>query len=188
MHQARPALAAATSTAAQAAGVTPLMAQLERTLHRIAANGGELPNNPRLGERLGHRRQPIQRALNRLRRNGRIQIERRGNQRRITVLSAGVRTDWGEARPGHAPYSSTPRGTSTTSVATAEQVDVVEAGRPPAPAARSIPTGPTSSCQYPLWADGEKPNGCYCSAPSVRGRSYCADHYKRFCAAGGAKA
>lgn len=33
------------------------------------------------------------------------------------------------------------------------------------------------NCQYPLWTN--KPNGRYCDAPAILGRSYCSKHYQR---------
>ena len=35
------------------------------------------------------------------------------------------------------------------------------------------------TCQFPLWPNGEKPDGTYCGEPVKSGSSYCPDHHKR---------
>lgn len=159
--------------------ITPLMDKIERIVARHAGGAIPMPNNPVLGELAGSCRRSTARALNRLEVAGRINIERDGFRRRIT-LASGVGTAWGQSRPGHAPYSTHPKGSIVPPKERKPQSRPLAASIPAwvAPQiteTRIVLTGPTPTCQYPLWADGARPNGMHCDAPSTQ-RSMCAEH------------
>ena len=162
------------------ATITALMKVVEAVLVRISTNGSTMPNNPMLGQRCGGRgRSSMDRALRRLASIGHIQIEYRHGLRRVFVVQCGRWTDWGEARKGHAPFSTTPRPP--------------KGWKPPQPVAIEQPrafvravvffqpepepryAGPRT-CQWPMWSDQGKSTGVYCDAPVNGKGSYCAAH------------
>lgn len=180
--------------------VSPDARLIEHILRRLARCGQSMPNNPILGEMAGGRhRQSIVKALERLRRAGiiRIDVDRALALRRVTFPDDGTTTDWGDARPGHAPFSSRPRGSpSQPRPRSAESRPMAVRSAPdlppsagqsagavtptptatPAPAIAAVFIGPAPVCQWPGWADGEQPSGRYCGQPSQPGRSWCTEH------------
>ncbi len=166
--------------------ITRTMEEVARIVNRLANARGEMPTNPILGDLAGNRgRSSVFRALRRLAHANIITIERKGDRRRCTVVETGRSTDWGEARPGHSPYIHRRPGDATP----CKPLRKVRApqSRPmpselPAPAV--FDPGPlvitrAATCQYPLWADGERTfYGVrrFCDDASTPGRSYCAFH------------
>jgi hypothetical protein len=76
-------------------------------------------------------------------------------------------TDWGAARPGHKPYCTHARGEVPQPAP--QRLGAVKVFMP-------IEWEDVDGCQWPLWAEGQKPNGHYCGASVRRGKSFCADH------------
>lgn len=154
----------------------PLTDKIERVVARLARARLAMPNNPTLGEMVGTCRQSAAKALIRLVRSGKILVERRGNERRACV--GQTCTGWGEALPGHAPYCTTPKGLPRPprNVRADPLPPGTEQWTPPTITERHIvPTAASKTCEWPMWADGERPNGKHCGAPATK-RSYCADH------------
>jgi hypothetical protein len=153
--------------------LTPLVADIERILDRLASSGAPMPNNPVLGELAGRGRSSASRALERLFKMRRIRIESRPGQRRI-VLRDGRATGWGDARPGHAPYCSNRKGETPRPPQRAPNSPPM----PPAVRAAPVVAGPAPTCQWPMWAHGVAPNDTYCGQPSMAGRSWCPLHHR----------
>ena len=156
--------------------ITPLMRVVEQILVRLSQANLPMPNNPVLGERAGgHGRSAVDRALRRLAALGRIRIERGEGKRRVWVATTAKFTEWGEARKGHAPFSSRKRGEAPAARVRASG----SAALPPALpkiAFQPIVVGPAHTCQWPMWADGKRATGQFCGARSVPGKSYCSEH------------
>jgi hypothetical protein len=171
---------------------TPLMAEVERILIRIAQVRGDMPNNPVLGQRAGGRgRSSVDRALRRLARIGRIRLEVEPGRRRVHLLAHdGLVTGWGEARPGHRPFCSRPKGTTAPIVKTRapdSQPLPASAGTIPALASLAgmewtppaVAHGATRTCQWPMWGDDERPTYRFCDAATARSDScWCEGHDK----------
>ena len=155
--------------------VSPLMEEIERILRRLAASRSPMPNNPILGELAGgRRRNSAARALEKLVLAGRITVETMPGQRRV-VFADGRMTGWGESRPGHKPFCRNARGQQPPPPPPKREAPVLvdvfvpREHRPDVPAARQ--------CQWPLWADGEKPNGLYCGQKTLSWKvSWCPEH------------
>lgn len=175
--------------------VTSSMHQVSKIVARLASAKHPMPNNPILGNLAGGKsRSSALRALRRLVAANIITIERQGSHRRCTFIATGHVTDWGEARPGHAPYLhrrpgepklffAKVRRPSSRSLPTA----LPGSGAPPAVTAADrcgVVLGPARTCQYPLWADGQRVRlSCepaVCAKPSRSASSYC-DFHHIFC-------
>ena len=154
----------------------PLTDKVERVVARLARARLAMPNNPTLGEMVGTCRQSAAKALVRLVRSGKILMERRGNERRACV--GQVCTGWGEALPGHAPYCTTAKGLPRPhrKVRADPLPPAADQWVPPEITERHVvSTLASKTCEWPMWADGERPNGKYCGAPATK-RSYCTHH------------
>ena len=168
--------------------MTPLMVAIEKILTRIADVGGEMPNNPVLGERAGGRgRSSVDRALRRLATAGRIQIEAKPGRRRVFLVASDSYTDWGEARPGHRPFcrrakgapplppkprlpDSQPLPASANTLPRLPSLIGFECALP------AVSLAPARQCQWPMWGDDEAPTEQYCGMGSVEGYSFCQKH------------
>jgi hypothetical protein len=153
--------------------MTPLMVQVETILRRLANAKAPMPNNPILGTLAGSRgRSSASRALERLASINRLRIERDVRHRRV-VFPDGAMTGWGEARPGHRPYSTNAPGTIPRPPVRRPLSPALPPSVPPGP---PIFVGPAMNCQWPQWGDGVRPTGLFCGLPSQEGRSWCVEH------------
>lgn len=168
--------------------ITPLMEQVEQIVCRVAAARHPMPGNPALGELAGGRgRQSAARTLDRLVALGRIRIEVQDGQRRVHAIVTGHVTGWGPFATGtHAPFSTNPKGTAPLPAPVRLDYKPVENTpfRYRSEPAKLVPTGPASTCQWPLWDDGRKATETphFCDKPTVtdaRGRrtSWCRGHF-----------
>ena len=156
------------------------MQNVLRVVTRAANLGGAMPNNPLLGHMAGgHGRSSALRALRRLAVACIVHIEVQGSYRRVLIVQTNRWTDWGDAPPRTRPLPPPPPRRSRTG-------DLPETRAPesrPLPAARDStrtavgPIAPATTCQYPLWADGERPgeSPLFCGDPSTY-RSLCGTH------------
>jgi len=175
--------------------ITPSMRDVLEVVESLVRTGSPMLNNPLLGERAGERgrgRPTVLRALRRLSEADIISIEHRERQRRVTMLATGRSTDWGEARPGHSPFSRCRPGEPPPAVqpmkarrpsSTPSISHLTPDLEPPAPeAARRPQLLPESIvaplCQYPKWRDGERPgkSPIYCNEPALGAASFCREH------------
>lgn len=155
--------------------MSPLLTEIERILRRLAIGKLPMPNNPILGQLAGGRgRSSAARAVDRLISIGRIVIETEEGKHRV-VFPDGQVSGWGISRKGHAPFCSNPKGTAPPPYKRKPNSMPMP---PQVPKSSPIVVGPSSTCCWPLWGYGEKPNHKYCELPSVKGFSWCLTHKK----------
>lgn len=159
--------------------IWPLMQRIATILRRHAGNGSEMPNNPMLGRLLGLQHySSAYRALKRMHAVGMLVLEIESHRRRV-IFPDGRATCWGITRPGHAPFSANPRG--TTPKPKPIRPPRRNAYLPPPP----VPYGPViivaaECCQWPAWSDDSRPTDAVCGQPTVSRRiSWCMEHHAR---------
>lgn len=156
--------------------ITALMLEIERILRRIAMAHSPMPNNPVLGALAGNRgRSSASRSLERLEKAGRIRIERETRRRRVRFPDH-LCTGWGDARPGHKPYSSNARGVTPPKRKRAPNSLPMRMPRMPILPIDILELSSSVLCAWPMWEAGEIPNDHYCGKLSQRGRSWCVEH------------
>lgn len=162
---------------------TPLTERVLSVIYRIARTGGGMPDNPSLGEMAGgHGRHVVYRVLTRLERAGLIYIEKEALRRRIYVVELDRWTGWGISRPGHAPFSATPRsiwlgrraGMAPLEVEPEEQTSQF----PRLPSLHDIEIPRVGTCQM-IIEDAQSLGGepKFCGLPVLRGKSWCPQHH-----------
>jgi DNA-binding transcriptional ArsR family regulator len=157
----------------QPARLTPLALHIAEILRRLARSCSEMPDNPGLGGLAGgNGRSAIYRVLGRLEAAGVITIEKEPNRRRVLVHDIGCRTDWGPARPGHAPFTRRARGTSAP-----PKKEVIRLGAAPRVWDPDDELA-ADVCQYIVSLGRHlTKDPTMCGAPVLRGKSWCAGHH-----------
>jgi len=173
--------------------VTPLMAQVEAIVQRLARSIQPMPGNPELGQLAGGRgRNSVHRALERLAIAGRITVEIKDSRRRVRIIATGAVTAWGPfTRNPHAPYSARARGEATPEVKPeVKRIDYEPVEGEPfryrVEPQKLVAAGPSPTCCWPLWSNDETPAYpaypfCDCPVPHdlrQAGFSYCPEHQR----------
>ena len=168
--------------------LSPVTERVLALIEKLTTQDAEMPANTVVAEMLAPcSRQTVAHAILSLSHAALIRVEVRPAERRIIDTRSGRATRWGPFVIGHAPGSAqgqprkrvrrAPAGTAValeaSGLATATGLPII-----PFP-----PLGlrPTSTCQWPLWAHGSRPDGRLCGEPTKSGAvlSFCREHYEQ---------
>lgn len=168
--------------------VTPLMRKILHVVTRTATAKLPMPTNAELGEILGHGRQSVAKAFDRLVALGRVRVDVRTSYRRVYVVSKQIITGWGEHRPGHAPFSKHRRGELVLDLAPRRLGRADGFSFLGIPSAEELSyrvaiTGqkqeiaPARVCQFIL-SDATAYWPRFCGLDTIVGKSWCEGHYR----------